>query len=560
MASHSLSDEIITKKSGKSDVVEHESHNERNLAMKLKRCVALIVAISCNAIIVSAERHNVNFDVLETTIEAVHTAMRQGELTCRQLIQSYLNRIEAYDQTGPNLNTIQTVNSEALLQAEKLDDSLRASGLLGPLHCVPILLKDQVETTEMPTTYGSVLFEEFTSTRDATIVLRMKKAGAIILAKTTMGEFASRFVGSAFGIIRNAYDPSRNPSGSSGGTGSSVAANFGLVGIGEDTSGSIRGPASVNNLVGLRPTVPLVSRFGMMPATPTTDTLGPITRTVRDSAILLEIIAGYDQNDPLTAYAIGQIPVSYTKELSKEGLLNTRIGVIREPMDSKTDRKSEDYQKVHSVIGKAFSSLQQLGAKLVDPAVIPNLTTLLGKKLSNNNFSTERAMNNYLSTLENAPMKTLEEILLSGKVTPWRASAMIKAIGKPETDSDYLRILLARQELRQNVLQLMAKHKLDALVYATFDHQPTIIENDVLTNAETRDRYGLGSNRGLSPNTGFPAITVPAGFTTDDLPVGLEFLGRPFSEALLLKLAYAFEQGTQHRKPPKTTPALNRAN
>jgi len=208
------------------------------------------------------------FQVLEATIEDVHASLASGQITCRALVQQYLDRIDAYDKTGPSLNAVQHINAGALSAAEALDASFSASGLVGPLHCVPVLLKDQVETRDMPTTYGSALFEGFVSGRDATIVTRLQDAGAIILAKTNMGEFANGYVGSAYGAIRNAYDPTRNPSGSSGGTASGVAANFGLVGIGEDTGGSVRGPAAVHSLVGLRPTVPLVSRYGMMPAKP----------------------------------------------------------------------------------------------------------------------------------------------------------------------------------------------------------------------------------------------------------------------------------------------------
>ena len=220
------------------------------------------------------------FEVEEATIADVHGALLSGELTCVGLVQSYLDRIEAYDRQGPRLNAIATLNPGALQEAARLDDALAVGGLTGPLHCIPVLLKDQVETSDMPTTYGSALFADFVPERDATIVTRVKDAGAIIHAKTNMGEFASRYVGSGFGVIRNAYDPRRNPSGSSGGTSVGVAANFGMVGIGEDTGGSIRGPAAVASLVGLRPTLELVSRFGLMPANPTTDTQGPITRTV----------------------------------------------------------------------------------------------------------------------------------------------------------------------------------------------------------------------------------------------------------------------------------------
>ena len=338
------------------------------------------------------------FQLEEATIGDVHAAMTAGALTCRRLVQRYLDRIDAYDKKSPHLNTVQTINPRALELADELDASFASSGFVGPLHCIPVLLKDQVETSDLPTSYGSALFEDFVPERDATIVLKMKSAGAIILAKTTMGEFASRYVGSAFGMIRNAYDPDRNPSGSSGGTGSGIAANFGMVGIGEDTGGSIRGPAAVNSLVGLRPTVPLVSRHGMMPATPATDTLGPMTRTVSDAAALLNVIAGYDENDALTAYAVGHVPDSYASGLHEDGLRGARIGVIREPMDDKTDPETEDYKKVRAVMDVAISDLRSSGAELVDPVVIPNMVELF-EKLENSNFETEQAMNAYLETL-----------------------------------------------------------------------------------------------------------------------------------------------------------------
>jgi Asp-tRNA(Asn)/Glu-tRNA(Gln) amidotransferase A subunit family amidase len=216
------------------------------------------------------------FHVLEATIGDVQAALKSGQLTCRTLVGLYLKRIEAYEKLGPKLNAVQSINPHALSEADRLDAALRSSGPVGALHCIPVLVKDQVETSDMPTTYGSLVFKDFVPRRDATIVTRLKEAGAVSVGKTNMGEFASRYVGSAFGAIRNPYDPRRNPSGSSGGTGAGIAANYAVVGIGEDTGGSIRGPAAVASLVGLRPSVPLVSRFGMMPAKPTQDTLGPM--------------------------------------------------------------------------------------------------------------------------------------------------------------------------------------------------------------------------------------------------------------------------------------------
>jgi Asp-tRNA(Asn)/Glu-tRNA(Gln) amidotransferase A subunit family amidase len=284
------------------------------------------------------------FHLIEATIDGIHGELRAGRLSCVQLVQAYLNRIKAYDQAGPTLNAVQNVNPNALKQAADLDARLRTSGALaGPLHCITVLIKDQFDTSFMPTTYGSALFKTFVPQRNAAVVDRLQDAGAIVLAKTNMGEFAFAYSGSAFGDCHNAYDPKRSPSGSSCGTGTGVAANFGAIGIGEDTGGSVRGPAAHNNLVGLRPTLQLMGRYGMFPVTPTRDTLGPITRTVRDAAIVMDVIAGYDSRDPVTAQSYGQKPATYTSFLDPNGLKGMRIGVIRVPTDNSTDIVRPDY-------------------------------------------------------------------------------------------------------------------------------------------------------------------------------------------------------------------------
>ncbi len=520
------------------------------------RHVNITVAVLLSTVLGMRAASAQDFELLETTIDSVHAAMAAGDLSCRELVESYLDRIDAFDKRGPELNTIQYINPNALEEADALDEALEESGRVGPLHCVPVLLKDQVETADMPTTYGSVLFDGFMTGRDATIVTRMKDAGAIILAKTNMGEYAFGYLGSAFGIVRNAYDPARIPSGSSAGTGSGIAANFGLVGIGEDTGGSVRGPAAVNSLVGLRPTVPLVSRFGMMPATPSNDTLGPITRTVTDAAILLGVIAGYDQNDPVTSESVGRIPESYRDQLATDGLSGARIGVVREPMDPNTDPESDDFRQVRAVFDRAVADLASEGAELIDPVEIP-LLELVNPTYGSDLFTTEQAMNEYLEQFENAPASSVREILVSGTVTPKRAVSLINVVGKSPDDHDYLGVLKTREAVRQSVLKVMADHRLDAVVYATFDHQTTLIPDDALTNPNSEDGYGRGNNRRLSPLTGLPALTVPAGFTEDGLPVGLELLGRDFSEGALLRYAYAYEQATARREPPASTPALD---
>jgi len=492
-----------------------------------------------------------DFEWVEATIFTVHEALDAGQITCRDLVEGYLARISAYDQIAPALNSILNVNPHALARADSLDRDRTAGGRNGSLHCVPVLMKDQVETRDLPTTYGSALFQNFIPERNATIVERLEDAGAIILAKTTMGEFASRYVGSAFGIIRNVYDPTRNPSGSSGGSGSATAANFGLVGIGEDTGGSVRGPAAVTNLVGLRPTLPLVSRHGMMPANPTQDTMGPMTRSVTDAALVLDVIAGYDPKDPITAEAVGRIPDSYADALRPDGLQGARIGILQ-MRPSVPPEFAGEFAAVDALMNRAVQDLRALGAEVLGPVTIP---AVLNPTISNN-FETEEAIDRYLSEHANAPASSLREIILSGTVNPWRARGLIGAVGRTTGDAGYLDVVHQRETLRVAVLQAMADLELDALIYATFDAPPTLIADDVLVNPAPEDLYGLGDNRQLSPAIGFPALTVPAGFTSDGLPVGLEFLGRPFSEALLLGYGYAYEQGTRHRRPPAATPAL----
>jgi amidase len=496
-----------------------------------------------------------SFEVIEATIDGVQSALRDGRVTCRALVDAYLARIRAYDKAGPGLNAVQTINARALEQADRLDEAFKANGPVGRLHCVPPLVKDQIDTKDLPTTHGFVGFKEFVPRTDATVITRLKAAGALIIGKATMGEFASGYISSASGPIRNAYDPRRSASGSSGGTGSGIAASFATVGIGEDTGGSVRGPAAVHALVGLRPTLPLVSRYGMSPARPSTDTIGPMTRTVRDAAIVFDMLVGYDRNDPATALGVRQIPETYTSSLRVDGLRGTRIGVIREPMNANTNPKADDYGLVRAVVDRAIARMQELGAEVVDNVTIPDVIARLDRTYDGNVFETERAMDAYLRSHPNAPYKSLREILLSGRVVPARARTLMNTVGKSTDDLEYAQLLRTQDDMRQSVFTLMADLRIDALVYATFDHLPGIIADDVMTKTVVPDTAGLGNNRRLSPVLGFPALAVPGGFV-GDLPVGIEFMARPFGESDLFRMAYAFEQGTQYRRPPPLTPAL----
>jgi Asp-tRNA(Asn)/Glu-tRNA(Gln) amidotransferase A subunit family amidase len=496
------------------------------------------------------------FHLQEATIDQIRAELMAGRTRCRDLIGHYLKRIDAYDHAGPTLNALHTVNRRALDEADRLDAAYRARGPVGPLHCIPVLVKDQVETSDMPTTYGSILFKDFTPRRDATVVKKLKAAGAIVIGKTNMGEFAAGYIGSGFGTVRNAYDPARSPAGSSSGSGVGVAANFAVLAIAEDTGGSIRGPAAHGNAVGLRPSVPLVSRFGMMPATPTQDTLGPIARTVRDAALMLDVIAGYDPNDPVTGYAEGHVPSTYTDYLKRDGLNGARVGVLRVPLDPKTDLQSNDYQKVRAVIDRALAAMKREGAEIVDPVRVPEMLKQVDKLYTDNVYETEQGIDSYLGAHPDAPLKTLRDILLTGKVVPSRTNRLITNIGKTTSDPGYLSVIQRREELRQQVLQMMADLHLDAIVHATFDYPPGRIPPEPLTVADPAGVGDLGNNRRLAPLLAFPALSVPAGFTPEGLPVGIEFLGRQFSEGRLLTLGYAFEQATHHRRPPTTTPPL----
>ena len=384
------------------------------------------------------------FEVTEATIDDVQSALRAGRVTCRGLVDAYLARIHAFDKTGPALNAVQTINTRALEQADRLDAVFKVSGPVGRLHCVPTLVKDQIDTMELPTTHGFVGFKDFLPQTDATVVTRLKAAGALIIGKATMGELASGYISSASGPIRNAYDPRRSASGSSGGTGSGVAASFATIGIGEDTGGSVRGPAAVNALVGLRPTLPLVSRHGMTPARPSTDTIGPMTRTVRDAAILFDVMVGYDRNDPVTALGVRQIPDSYTSSLRADGLRKARVGVIREPMNGNTNANADDYRLVRGVVDRAIARMQELGAEVVDNVTIPDVIERLKRTYDGNVFETERAMDAYLRSHSNAPYKSLRDILLSGLVVPARARTLMDTIGSLPTISDTPRCCATR--------------------------------------------------------------------------------------------------------------------
>jgi Asp-tRNA(Asn)/Glu-tRNA(Gln) amidotransferase A subunit family amidase len=488
------------------------------------------------------------FRLLETTIEDVHAAYRSGQLTARQLVQAYLARIEAYEKRGVAINSIITLNPKALEEADRLDAAFKKSGFVGPLHGIPIVIKDQVDVAGFPTTLGSILLKDYYPGKDGFAIAKLRNAGAIVLAKTTLGEFGGGdAIGSLFGATKNPYALERTAGGSSGGTGAALAANFATVGVGEEGSASIRRPSTWNSLVGMHPTAGLVSRSGMWDGWPAIYTsLGPMSRTVTDLAKLLDAMVGYDPEDPLTALGMGQAPGSYTSFLDRNGMKGARIGIIREPIGG-GDPADDDFKKVDEAFQKAVQELRAAGADLVDPVVIPDMRALVAKR--NTGPEWDENIKFYLRS-PNAPFHSREEIARHpdfGKV-----AAMARGRLTAATDpARYYQHLLAREELLFNVLKVMADNRLDALAYKSIEHQPRLIA-DVIADRP---------NRGVPTMSTFlgwvPTLTVPAGFTRDNLPIGVTFQGRPFGDGTLIKLAYAYEQATRHRRPPASVPDLN---
>jgi amidase len=361
---------------------------------KTTACLAILAACLLYAAPARSQDAKVkvtSFQVMETSIDAIHRAYKTGVLTSHQLTQQYLDRINAYDQQGPAINSIITINPKALEEADRLDAEYKKSGFVGPLHGIPVLVKDEIDTAGMPTTLGSVLFRDYRPNLDALVVTKLRKAGAIILGKTTLSEFAAGDTyGSLFGATHNPYDLERTVGGSSGGSGAAVAANFSAVAIGEETFASIRRPGAWNDIVSMRPTSGLVSRSGMYDGYPTaSSTMGPMARSVRDLAELLDVMVGYDPDDPQTALGVGHIPETYTKFLDPNGLKGARIGILRESIGVGSEPESEDFKKVDVVLERNVAELKSVGAVVVDPLVIPRLKELLAKRADNPAISKE---------------------------------------------------------------------------------------------------------------------------------------------------------------------------
>lgn len=485
---------------------------------------------------------NSEFFLESATIQSIHQAMEKGDLTCRQLVQMYLDRIEEFDQKGPKLNSVILINPNALDIADELDRKFKESGFVGSLHGIPVLLKDNVDTGNMPTTAGSLSLEGVIPYEDAFLAKRLKEAGALIIAKVNLHEFAvwGETVSSILGQTLNPYDLTRSPGGSSGGTGSAIAANFGLIGIGTDTINSIRSPASACSLVGFRPTVGLVSRSGVVPYALTQDTAGPIMRTVEDTARVLDVISGWDEKDPMTAWSINNIPKSYVDFLNEDGLKGKRIGILNSFFG-----KEAIHEEVNEIIYKDIEVMKNNGAILISIEEDINADYLVGD-ISLHLYELQSDLSGYLKNLgPKSKVHSLQDVIDSGKFHEGIKENILFA-NTLEKDTDiYNKRMVKRLEIRTLLVEIMAKYNLDAIVYP---HQKRPV---VKVGQPQVDRNGV-----LGSLTGFPSVVVPGGFTkpTDTapigVPVGIEFLGREWSEPTLFEIAYGFEQATKYRKPP----------
>jgi amidase len=484
---------------------------------------------------------SVHFDVMEKTIDELQEAMRAGSTTARELVDIYLARIDAYDARGPKLNAMVVLNPRAREEAAALDRERSSGHVRGPLHGIPIVVKDNSDVVGLSTSAGTLAFAALFPADDAFQVKKLRDAGAVILGKTNLQELASGIttISSLGGQTRNPYDLTRNPGGSSGGTGAAVAANYAVAGMGSDTCGSIRIPSSHNSLVGLRGTYGLSSRDGVLPLSHSQDIAGPLARTVTDVALVLDATVGFDSADESTRIGEGHRPASYRDGLRADALKGSRIGILASMFgDAPEDGEAG------GLVRRAVQAMAQQGAETFDVAV-PGLDDLLrNSSVIDAEFKFD--LQDYLAKVPNAAVHSLGEIVDRGLYTAAVESSIKRrnAIDARETDA-YRRARVKREAVRHAVLAAFEEQRLDALVYPTMRRRPARIDDPQ-----------SGSTCQLSAASGLPALSMPAGFTNDGLPIGIELLGPAFSEPRLLALAYAFEQSQHVRRPPFSTPAL----
>jgi amidase len=508
----------------------------------------LVVTLSLGFLSCSSNQQQLN--LMEATISEIQHALVTRKTTCHEVVSSYLQRIENYDKSS-GINAITVINPRALEKAEEVDRALVSNDPLPELFCTPIVVKDNFDTHDMVTTGGSIALRESYPPDDAFMVRKLRKAGAIIIAKTNMAEWAfspRETVSSSFGRTANAYDVNYVPAGSSGGTASAVAANFAVAGMGSDTGNSIRGPSSHLALFGIRSTLGLTSRDGVIPLIFDRDIAGPLARSVEDGVKLFNVIAGYDPNDSLT------IPdkreADYREFLNLEGLKGKRIGVLRRLVDHDTGD-----QEIKQLFFNALDDMRSAGATIVDFVVIEDFDALNKEIQSCGSFRYD--LKQYLNSLDKPPFDDVISLLGTGQhaieskgVLEYFTQFPLEI--SPDKRKDPCLVWPnhpLRNQLLENAIKAMDGDNLDALIYPTWSNPPAHIN-------KANEEYLGDNSQLLVPAAGLPAVTIPMGFWQQRLPAGIQVTGRPYAEGVLIEIAYGYEQLTKHRKPPEGFPSL----
>jgi len=482
-----------------------------------------------------------NIDWTELRVSDIHEAYAHKRYNSEDLVAAYLDRIARLDE---KFNAITYINPEAIHIARALDEEYQRTGVMRPLHGIPLIVKDNINTKGLPTTAGALALADYVPEEDAFIIRKLVDAGAIILAKSNMAEWAfsaRHSESSTAGTTHNAYNIDYVPAGSSGGTAVAIALNFGAIGLGTDTGNSIRGPSSHNALVGFRTTLGLISRSAIVPLYLRNDAVGPMCRTVEDAVKVLEVIAGYDADDPLTKWGEGQSRTDYSQFLDREGLKGARIGIFRELSERDPD------PEIKTLFEKAINDMKKAGAIIIDAVAVEDFDTL-----SQNQWCStfKRDLETFLATyVQSDTMGSLEDVIRVGTKSDFaKASLERMQAAKATAYSPFVcgdaYTDVRRIAYREAIERVMDSLDLDALIYPTWNNRPARIQY-------FSEEYKGDNSQIIAPHTGQPAFTVPMGFIKGNLPVGIQFLGKMYSEPTLIKLTYGYEQETKHRVPPK---------
>ncbi|MES2825292.1 MAG: amidase family protein [Pseudomonadota bacterium] len=511
----------------------------------------LVSVVMATLVALPSTAQAAEFNLATADIKDIQAAMDKGALTSEKLVQLYMARIKAYDQQGPKLNSVITLNKNALAEARALDAERKSKGKRSPMHGVVVLAKDVFDTSDMPTSGGYKPMANSQPGRDAFVIERLRKSGAIILGKLNQSDWygvATQGASTLQGQVLNPYNLQKTPGGSSSGTGAAMAAWFGTVGLGSDTTGSIVIPATLANLVGISATHGLISRTGMMWSSPSQESGGPMTRSVYDAAAVLDAIAGYDAADLATQAALGKIPVQpYISFVSAEGLSGARIGVLREMV-----RKGPLHEEGTALFEKALAEFKTAGALIIDP-VMTGLDLPTSQQLANApTYERADAINAYLARLpEKAPIRTVEEMIAKGGSLVKPAIVEASKIGSLDRHARLAAAMKHQEVMREAIVSAMEKYQLDAVI---LPYRTTVADQVGLPSG---GGGGNESRNAIASYTGLPTFIVPGGFfSSDGVPFGVQFIGKPFAEPMLIKLASGYEAVSKHRKSPTTTPAL----